>query len=92
MKEEQGPSIVLEFDSISFEVGKKKTEARKKILDGITGRLESGQMVSVMGPSGAGKVSQVKARNRREVIIIKHRPANCIYACSFFRNDNDRLR
>ena len=44
----------LSFESLSFKVGSGRKE--KLILDDISGHVKCGQMVSVMGPSGAGKV------------------------------------
>ena len=40
--------ITLEFDSLTFGT------AGKEILRGVTGRAEPGQVVAIMGPSGAG--------------------------------------
>lgn len=49
----------FEFKNISFVVGKKDKE--KTILDDISGRVGDGSMLAIMGPSGAGKTSLLKA-------------------------------
>ena len=35
----------------------RKTGARRRILEGISGRIEPGRLVALMGPSGAGKTT-----------------------------------
>ncbi len=49
----------FEFKDISFVVGKK--DKKKIILDDINGRIGNGSMLAIMGPSGAGKTSLLKA-------------------------------
>ena len=48
-----GADVGLEitFEGLGFDVG----PAKKKILDGISGTIERGSLVAIMGASGAGK-------------------------------------
>lgn len=50
---------VFDFQDISFVVG--KGDSKKQILKNVTGRIEDGSMLAIMGPSGAGKTSLLKA-------------------------------
>lgn len=47
----QTPPTRLEFSSLTFSVGP------KKILDNVSGHAFEGQVLAIMGPSGAGKTS-----------------------------------
>lgn len=51
--------IDFSFHNISFVVQVKdgKETKTKKILDSVTGRVKSGHILAIMGPSGAGKTS-----------------------------------
>lgn len=60
---------LLSFQNLTFKVQTKtfgcnkngsESDRFKTILDQISGEVKSGQMVSVMGPSGAGKTSLLK--------------------------------
>ena len=53
--------ITLEFENISFSTGK----PRKQILSGVSGFAQPGQVIAIMGPSGAGK--QSKRRKQRQL-------------------------
>ena len=50
---EKGADTTLAFRDVRFEVGKKN--ARKEILHGISGQVCSGEVLAILGPSGAGK-------------------------------------
>lgn len=50
-------SARLTFENITYTVQLKKKKS-KKILDGISGSIESGKFTAIMGASGAGKVNQ----------------------------------
>lgn len=45
----------MSWEDLHFSVKQKKQT--KTILDGITGEVKSGQMLAIMGASGAGKTS-----------------------------------
>ena len=51
--QEKGADTTLAFRDVRFEVGKKN--ARKEILHGISGQVCSGEVLAILGPSGAGK-------------------------------------
>mmetsp|Transcript_20402 Transcript_20402/g.26463 ORF Transcript_20402/g.26463 Transcript_20402/m.26463 type:complete len:645 (-) Transcript_20402:112-2046(-) len=61
--------IVLEVDNITYEVGKKGK--KKDILHGVNARYSSGELVAVMGPSGAGKTTFLNvisnSRSRKQI-------------------------
>ncbi|CAJ1945545.1 unnamed protein product [Cylindrotheca closterium] len=50
---------VFEFRDISYIVGKRKKQ--KQILTNVSGRVSDGSTVAILGPSGAGKTSLLKA-------------------------------
>eukprot|EP00750_Incisomonas_marina_P025692 INCI5628.2.p1 GENE.INCI5628.2~~INCI5628.2.p1 ORF type:complete len:1395 (-),score=220.73 INCI5628.2:24-3857(-) len=50
--------IAIDFENLGYEViVDRKTGARRRILEGISGRIEPGRLVALMGPSGAGKTT-----------------------------------
>ena len=50
--------VSFAFEDIGFTVGESKKRGKSKtILNGISHSATSGQMVSIMGPSGSGKVN-----------------------------------
>ena len=51
--QEKGADTTLAFRDVRFEVGKKN--ARKEILHGVSGQVCSGEVLAILGPSGAGK-------------------------------------
>jgi ABC-type glutathione transport system ATPase component len=55
----QARQINLRFDDVRYEVdtGKGKNKAVKPILKGISGGVNAGEILSVMGASGAGKTT-----------------------------------
>ncbi len=48
---------VLSWKDLTFTVGHGKGGGGKKIIDGVSGRAEPGQVLGIMGPSGCGKTS-----------------------------------
>ncbi|KAJ4954216.1 hypothetical protein NE237_031048 [Protea cynaroides] len=53
-------SICLEFQDIKYKVpvnGGKKANSEKYILHGITGSVQPGEVLALMGPSGGGKTT-----------------------------------
>jgi ABC-type multidrug transport system ATPase subunit len=50
---------VFDFQDISYVVG--KGDGKKQILKDVSGCIEDGSMLAIMGPSGAGKTSLLKA-------------------------------
>ena len=48
-----GKDTTLAFRDVRFEVG--KGDKRKEILHGISGQVCSGEVLAILGPSGAGK-------------------------------------
>ena len=54
----------LEWTNVSFAV------KDKQILKNISGSLQSGQMCSIMGPSGAGKTSLLNLLAGRYVFVL----------------------
>ncbi|CAJ1945547.1 unnamed protein product [Cylindrotheca closterium] len=50
---------VFEFRDINYIIGKGKKE--KQILTNVNGRISDGSTVAILGPSGAGKTSLLKA-------------------------------
>ena len=51
--QEKGKDTTLAFEDVRFEVGKKGK--KKEILHGISGQVCSGEVLAILGPSGAGK-------------------------------------
>lgn len=54
------PRITLEWRNLQLEVpalGADDQPQTKQILNGLTGRVEPGQLLALMGPSGAGKTT-----------------------------------
>lgn len=47
----------LEWKDVSFTVYNSREGAKKQILFGMNGRLEEGQLLGILGGSGAGKSS-----------------------------------
>lgn len=47
------PSVDLEFQDLVYQVG------NKRILNGVTGKIEAGKLTAIMGPSGSGKSSLI---------------------------------
>jgi ABC-type multidrug transport system ATPase subunit/ABC-type multidrug transport system permease subunit len=58
-----GDPIVLGWDDLNYfvTVGKGKKKKRRQILTNVTGMAPPGQMLAIMGPSGAGKTSLLNA-------------------------------
>lgn len=60
-----GPKVDFRFDDIRFSVEISKAKAtllgekhgEKKILKGVSGAIESGQILAIIGASGAGKTA-----------------------------------
>jgi ABC-type multidrug transport system ATPase subunit len=60
-------NMSLVFSDLSYtvpdtRVGKDASKASITIINGVTGHVLKGEMMAVMGPSGAGKVSLNKYR------------------------------
>ncbi len=53
--QEKGADTTLAVSDVRFEVGKKN--ARKEILHGISGQVCSGEVLAILGPSGAGEAA-----------------------------------
>ena len=48
-------SVDVNFKSISFAVSNGSSGEKKKILDKVSGNVQAGEMLAIMGPSGSGK-------------------------------------
>jgi ABC-type multidrug transport system ATPase subunit len=65
MTDRSSPRLVsLSFKDIYYAVKQKET---KTILHGLSGSVESGEMLAVMGPSGGGKTSLIHIISRKIV-------------------------
>jgi ABC-type phosphate transport system ATPase subunit len=52
------------FKNVSFVVGSEK-KGLKKILDDVSGKVSSGQVLAILGPSGAGNFYGKRFKNER---------------------------
>lgn len=50
-------SIDIEFKDVTFTVPGHRRKEKKSILNGVSGKFQSGELTAIMGPSGAGKSS-----------------------------------
>ena len=53
-KYEHPPNSIFSFEDCRYVI-KTKGDGEKQILKGITGEVRSGEVLAIMGPSGAGK-------------------------------------
>lgn len=55
--------VTLQWERLTYSVtvGRGKKRTVKTILDGISGHLEPGRLLAVMGPTGSGKTSLINA-------------------------------
>lgn len=51
------PALTLEFTDLAYDVDMGKKKPRKKILNGCSGVVKPGEMLAILGSSGAGKTS-----------------------------------
>ncbi|XP_043719161.1 ABC transporter G family member 22-like isoform X2 [Telopea speciosissima] len=61
-------SISLKFQDVKYKVpvnGGKKTDSEKYILHGITGSVQPGEVLALMGPSGGGKTTLLNVLSGR---------------------------
>ena len=62
---------MFKFDNVCFTVpSPEKGEAKKTILHDISGRVESGQVLAIMGPSGAGKTTLINVCGAGSVVKV----------------------
>jgi ATP-binding cassette subfamily G (WHITE) protein 2 len=57
--------VSMTFQDLSYEAVIKKDEV-KKILKGVSGHVSSGQMLAILGPSGAGKTTMLDILAQRQ--------------------------
>jgi ATP-binding cassette subfamily G (WHITE) protein 2 len=55
---EKRPPITLSWRDLTYEVPI-KNEPNRRILNGVSGHVRSGQMLALLGPSGAGKTTML---------------------------------
>lgn len=55
---EKRPPVTLSWKDLSYEVPVPKAENRR-ILNGVSGHARSGQILAILGPSGAGKTTML---------------------------------
>ena len=66
MSGDSKPKISLTFTDLTYEVVLPKTKEVKKILQGVSGHVSSGQMLAILGPSGAGKTTMLDILAQRQ--------------------------
>ena len=65
-------SVTISWRDISYTIPGSKSLSRKAIsgptnvLDGVSGRVEPGQMMAILGPSGAGKTTLVEVLAQKQ--------------------------
>jgi ATP-binding cassette subfamily G (WHITE) protein 2 len=57
--------VTLSWRDLVYEVPLKKEKTTKRILHGVSGHVSSGQMIALLGPSGAGKTTMLDILARR---------------------------
>jgi len=58
-KAPSGNGSVFKFTNICYSVTNRKTKTQKKLLQDISATIESGGVLAIMGPSGAGKTTLI---------------------------------
>ena len=58
--------VHLTFRDVGYEVKLPKTKEVKKILNGVSGSVHGGQLVAIIGPSGAGKTTMLDILAQRQ--------------------------
>jgi ATP-binding cassette subfamily G (WHITE) protein 2 len=67
-KQDDGPAarVSLSFKDLVYEVKDRKTKDTKRILNGISGHVHYGQLMGILGPSGAGKTTMLDILAQRQ--------------------------
>jgi len=60
------PRVSLSFKDLVYEVELPKTKEIKRILNGVSGHVHAGQMMAILGPSGAGKTTMLDILAQRQ--------------------------
>jgi ATP-binding cassette subfamily G (WHITE) protein 2 len=58
--------VSLSFKDLVYEVQLPKTKETKRILSGVSGHVHAGQMMAILGPSGAGKTTMLDILAQRQ--------------------------